>query len=253
VKRKVVVVTGANQGIGLHLARSLVDMGRYAVAGLDLSGENLLAREVRSDALRFYPCDVTDRAAVQATVQSIVGTWGRLDILVNNACLATFGRFEDKDVEETRREFEANYFGYVHMIESVLPHMKAQRDGIIHNVSSGVGLTGFPGLHGYASTKGAIEALTRTLAMELKAYGIHVSIVHPPLTATRSAAPLGVPEEMMHDPSEVGRRLAAKLESRRDVITPGLQTAAGFGLQRHFPGLMGRLLGKMTQQARRSG
>jgi len=253
VKRKVVVVTGANRGIGHHLARSLVDAGRYAVAGLDQFDENLTAREVHSDALSFYQCDVTDRAAVEATVQSIVETWGRLDILVNNACLAIFGRFEEKDVEETRREFEVNYFGYVHMIRSVLPYMKAQGDGIIHNVCSGVGLTGFPGLHGYASTKGAIEALTRTLAMELKVYGIHVSIVHPPLTATRSAAPLGVPEEMMHDPSEVGRQLAARVESRRAVITPGFQTAAGLGLQRHFPGLMGRLLGKMTERARGSG
>lgn len=250
MEKNVVVVTGANQGIGFHLARSLVDRGRHRVAGVDLSGEYLTAGESQPGDLRFYRCDVTDRAAVEATVQAIVETWGKIDILVNNACLAIFGRFEEKELEQTRREFEVNYFGYIHMIESVLPHMKAQGGGTIYNVSSGVGLTGFPGLSGYASTKGAIEALSRTLAMELAAYGIHVGIVHPPLTNTRSAKPLGVPKEIMSDPLEVGHRLAEKIERRRSVITPDVQTAVGIGLQRHFPGQMGRLLAKMTQRAR---
>jgi short-subunit dehydrogenase len=136
------------------------------------------------------------------------------------------------------------------MIESVLSYMKARGGGIIHNISSGIGLTGFPGLYGYASTKGAIEALSRTLAMELEAYGIRVSLVHPPLTRTESAMPLGVPGEMMKDPSEVRRKLAEKIETRRAVITPDVPTATGLGFQRHFPGIMGRFLGEMTARAR---
>jgi len=171
--------------------------------------------------------------------------------LVSNACLAIFGPFEEKDLELTRREFEVNYFGYIHMIKSVLPHMKAQGGGTIYNVSSGVGLTGFPNLYGYASTKGAIEAMSRALAMELEVYSIYVGIIHPPVTNTRSAKPLGVPKEIMSDPAEVGRRLTEKIERRRAVITPDVHTAVGLGLQRHFPGLMGRLLAKMTQRARK--
>jgi len=68
MEKTVVVITGPNQGIGFHLTRSLVYSGRYRVAGLDLSGEYLTAGESQPEALRFYRCDVTDRAAVEATV-----------------------------------------------------------------------------------------------------------------------------------------------------------------------------------------
>jgi NAD(P)-dependent dehydrogenase (short-subunit alcohol dehydrogenase family) len=111
VQKKVVIVTGANQGIGFHLTQSLLAQGSYWVAGLDLSGDNLTTRDVHLGALRFYQCDVTDQAAVDVTVKSIIEAWGRIDILVNNACLAVFGRFEEKELEKTRHESEVNYFG----------------------------------------------------------------------------------------------------------------------------------------------
>lgn len=156
------------------------------VAGLDLAGDQLAG-------LRFERCDVTDPGAVDAAIDAIVRDWGRIDFLVNNACLAVFAPFEERDLDTTRREFEVNFFGYLHLIATVVPHMKRQGGGVIHNVGSTVGSTGFAGLSGYASTKGAIEALTRTLAIELAPHGIAVNLVHPPLTRTPSAVPLGVP------------------------------------------------------------
>ena len=84
---------------------------------------------------------------------------------------------EQKSFEQPRQEFEVNYFGYLRMITAVLLHMKSRRTGIIHNMSSGVGITGFPGIYGYASTKGAIEPLTRTLALEFARYGIQVTLM----------------------------------------------------------------------------
>jgi NAD(P)-dependent dehydrogenase (short-subunit alcohol dehydrogenase family) len=250
---KVVIVTGANQGIGFHLTRALLERG-YRVAGFDLSLEQLTGlREEHPQAVSTHRRDVTDPAQVEAAVTSVVQTWGGIDVLVNNACLAVFGPFEERSLEGTRREFEVNYFGYLHTIRAVLPHMKARGGGIIHNVGSGVGLTGFPGLYGYASTKGAVEALTRTLALEFAPYHIQVSVLHPPLTNTRSAAPLGVPPEMMDDPKKVGRGLAARIERAGGVITPDLRTGLGIACQRHLPGVMGRLLARMTARAREDG
>jgi NAD(P)-dependent dehydrogenase (short-subunit alcohol dehydrogenase family) len=101
----------------------------------------------------------------------------------------------DRTPDDTRREFEVNYFGYLNMIDAVLPVMRQQEHGVIHNLSSGVGITGYPGISGYASTKGAIEALTRTLALEFAPLGITVNLMHPPLTGTTSSAPLCVPPE----------------------------------------------------------
>lgn len=237
-----VIVTGANNGIGLHMTRTLLQDG-YRVATCDLAGDNLHDLQVTyPQRLLYVPCDVTADEQVGAFVSEVLRQWGRIDVLVNNACLALFRPFEEASLEDTRREFEVNYFGYIRMIRAVLPQMKAQVGGIIHNVSSGVGVTGFAGIHGYASTKGAIEALTRTLAQELAGYGICVNLMQPPLTHTRSAAPLGVPEQIMADPAKVGQGLARRILSTKPDVTPDLQGSFFLRLSRLYPDGIGRLL-----------
>lgn len=245
----VVVITGANNGIGFHMASALLEQG-YRVAALDLSGENLERfRETYPGRLTYMRCDVTSDEEPRAAVAEVVGRWGRVDVLVNNACIALFAPFEEKSLDDTRREFEVNYFGYIRMVQAVLPYMKAQGSGIIHNVSSAVGVTGFAGIYGYASTKGAIEAMTRTLALELAPYGIRVNLMHPPLTRTRSAAPLGVPEQIKADPAIVGRALAGRILTTKPDVTPGGQTAVFLWLSRWYPNAIGRLLSRAAQRA----
>ncbi|MGE5590585.1 MAG: SDR family NAD(P)-dependent oxidoreductase [Bacillota bacterium] len=247
--QEVVVITGANNGIGLHTAQALAKKG-FRVAGLDLSGEHLAELEARHpDNLVYLRCDVTSDEQTRQAVDQVVGRWGRVDVLVNNACIALFAPFEEKSLDDTRREFEVNYFGYIHMIQAVLPHMKAQGGGIIHNFSSVVGITGFAGISGYASTKGAIEALTRTLALELAPYGISVNLVHPPLTRTLSAGPLGVPNQIKVDPAVVGSALANRVLSTASDVTPGGQTAVFLWLSRWYPNAIGRLLSRATARA----
>jgi NAD(P)-dependent dehydrogenase (short-subunit alcohol dehydrogenase family) len=239
---KVVVITGANNGIGLGLFRALAERG-WRVVGLDLSVENLPTE-------RSFVCDVTDPRQVERVIKQTVETWGRIDVLVNNACLAVFSPFEEKPLADTRREFEVNTFGYIRMIKAVLPVMKSQGGGAIHNVSSTVGISGFAGIYGYASTKGALDALTRTLAMELEPYGIVVNLVYPPLTRTRSSSPLGIPASFMADPDVVGRKLAEKIGSRRPVVTPGVMESIGVFVTRMMPRLMGRFLSGRAAAAR---
>lgn len=246
----VIVVTGANNGIGLHLASALADMS-YRVAGLDLSCENLTSvQKAHPDSVLCYPCDLTHDGDVHEAVEKILTHWGRIDVLVNNACLAYYGPFEERNIESIRQEFEVNYFGYIRMVYAVLTIMKAQGWGIIHNISSGVSLTGFPGISGYASSKGAVEALSRTLRLELTKYNIWVTLVHPPLTNTRSSAPLGIPPASMADPAVVGHKLARYILSTKPIITPDIQTAIGLSLSRSFPGMMGHLLAKLAQRRR---
>lgn len=157
---RVVVITGADNGIGLAMTQALLDMGDR-VGALDLSTDNLDAMTSNGQRLRAYVCDVTDRKRTQNVVADVVGAWEGVDVLVNNACIAIFKPFVDRTPEETRREFGVNYFGYLNMIDGVLPVMRRQGHGVIHNLSSGVGITGYPGISGYAFTKGAIEALGR--------------------------------------------------------------------------------------------
>jgi len=244
----IVIITGANNGIGFHMAASLLKE-RYRVAVFDLSGENLMEMQDKYPShLLFCQCDVTNDATIKAATESVLQKWNSFDILVNNACEAIFSSFEMKNIDQTRREFEVNYFGYVRMITAVLPHMKARGKGMIHNVSSGVGITGFPGLYGYASTKAAIEALSKTLSLELSRFGISVSTMHPPLTNTKSASPLGIPSEAMANPSDVGRKLAKKILSTKSTIAPDFQTSVFLFIARRYPNAIGKLFSNMAQR-----
>ena len=237
---RVVVVTGANEGIGYHLLTALLEDG-YRVAGLDVDVEHLRSlREARPDRVHVGECDVTDDGEVRTAVGGVLNRWRRIDVVVNNAAIFAFAPFEEQTLADTRREFEVNYFGYVRTIRAVLPHMRARGGGIVHNVSSGVGLVGHPGLSGYASTKGAVEALTRSLRLELQHEDVWCTVMHPPLTNTRSAAALGYPASLLRDPADVGRKLAGKIESTGPVVAADWQTKMGLSLARRFPWLVRR-------------
>lgn len=244
-----VVVTGANNGIGFYITKKLLEDG-YHVATLDISNENLKPLlEYFPDRLLIYKCDITDSIQVKKVVDEVYKEWGKIDILINNACIAIFKSFEEKTVKETNKEFEINYFGYINTIKAVLPYMKEKGGGIIHNVSSGVGITGFPGIFGYASTKGAIESLTRTLSLEFQKYGISVNLMHPPLTNTKSSAPLGIPAEAMDNPERVGQKLAKRILSRKPVITIDFRSTVFLFFAYRFPLVLGRLITKISENA----
>lgn len=234
-RSQVVVVTGANEGIGHHILISLLDDG-YRVAGLDIAGEQLrtLQKEY-PERVRFYECDVAIDDHVETAIQAIFDDWGRIDVLVNNAAVLDFGFFEDQTVEETKRTFEVNFFGYLRTTRAVLPHMRERGSGIIHNVSSGVGRVGNPGLTGYAATKGAIEAFTRSLQLELQHENVSCTIMHPRLARTRSAATLGYPDSQQKDPAYVGRKLANQIQSTDPVIYTDWVTEIGLWLAERVP------------------
>ena len=113
--------------------------------------------------------------------------------------------------------------------------MRARGSGIVHNVSSGVGLVGNPGLSGYASTKGAIDSFTRSLRLELQNEDVHSTRMYPPLTNTRSAARLDYPEFGTQEPAAVGRKLATEIGSTRPVIYADWSVRIGLWVARHFP------------------
>lgn len=232
---RVVVVTGANRGIGHHLLAALVEDG-YRVAGLDVDTGNLEPlRDDTPDRVRICECDVSDSEDVRDAVAFVIEEWGGIDVLVNNAAVADVAPFGDRTVDDVRRVFEVNYFGYLRTIRAVLPHMRSRGTGVIHNVSSGTALLGHPGLTGYASTNGAIDAFVRSLRLELRGENIACTLMYPPSTATRMTAEFEYPEWMVNDPADVGRKLAGKIESTAPVIYPDWQTKLGLAVMRRFP------------------
>jgi len=243
---KYILITGANSGIGYFMSSSLLKKGHY-VAMLDLRIDALqkLKFEYRDRVLN-YECDITDRAAVQESISSIYKLWPKLDIVVNNACKVLFGSFEEITEEEIRQIFDVNVFGTLNVTHAVLPHMLRRNEGIIHNISSGVGITGFKNLLGYASSKGAVETLTKCLALEYSHTNVIFNLIHPPLTNTPSAKPIGLPSGMLEDAEKVGRLLAKKIGSKRKVITADWKSNAGIQMMKVFPYFMGRMMTKLT-------
>lgn len=247
---KIIIITGGNNGLGYFLGLSLLDMG-HKVAILDLTIENgEKLKEKYPTRLLNFVCDVRSQVEIDKTVEDIIAKWGRIDVLINNAVIAVFKPFEEKELEETFNEFDINYFGYIRMIKSVLPQMKKQGGGIIHNLGSAVGIMGMKGIYGYSSTKGAIEALTRTLAMELEPYNIQVSLIHPPLMDTKSASPLGIPSQAVDDPEKIGNKIARKVFCKKPVITPDLKTAISLKMTYILANKLGKFLSDAAEAER---
>ncbi len=242
--RKSVIVTGADSGIGLCMSRALLNRG-YKVAALDISSNNIAQHD-----MLYCAVDVSQPGEVERGVEQVLDKFGAIDILVNNACVAVFGPFLERSIESLRAELDTNLFGCINTIRAVLPHMQARGTGIIWNVSSMVGITGFSGLTGYTMSKGAIESLSRTLTQEVQGTGVHVGIMHPPLTRTASAMPLGVPQEAMARPEIVGERLAAAIESGRSVVTTDFMSSVFVWVGYRHPRRLGSLLAQMTKRGR---
>ena len=182
---RVALITGASSGIGDATARRLAQLGYTVYAA---------ARRVdRMDALKEQgintaPLDVTDDASMVALVEKIIAETGRIDVLVNNAGYGSYGALEDVPIAEARRQFDVNIFGMARLTQLVLPHMRAQRDGYIVNISSVGGKMWEPLGSWYHATKFAVEGLSDSLRAEVSSFGIKVVVIEPGAIRTEWAA-----------------------------------------------------------------
>ena len=184
------IVTGASQGIGFAVAEKLVAEGCSVVIA-DIHDAALAAArlEGRAGAAIGLPLDVTSEDQVASAVAETVARFGSVDILVNNAAIASElvpGPFEESTPAQWRRILDVNVVGTFLMCRAVAPHMRARKWGRIVNVGSGTAFKGLPGLAHYVASKGAIIMLTRTLANELGGDNVLVNVVSPGFTMTEA-------------------------------------------------------------------
>ena len=173
---KVILVTGASSGIGFDAAEAFARQGHrvYAAARRVERMEPLKAIGVVP--LRM---DVTDEASLEAGVRTVLEAEGRIDALVNNAGYGYFGAIENVPLEEARRQLEVNVFGLARLCQLVIPSMREQGSGRIVNISSVAGKTVLYFGGWYHVSKFSVEALSDALRMELKPFGIDVSMIEP--------------------------------------------------------------------------
>jgi 3-oxoacyl-[acyl-carrier protein] reductase len=205
---RVVIVTGAAKGIGLRIVRAFAGEGaRVAALDIDGAGLDALTRELeerREDVLALKT-DVTAAAEVRQALETVVGRWGRVDVLVNNAGgFSVIRRTEDIPEAEWDAIFRLNVTSAFLASKAVLPVMRRQRAGAIVNLSSIAGRAGAVTVTShYAAAKAAILGFTRHLAREVAADGIRVNAVAPGTVATERFRALRSNEE--------GQRLAASV------------------------------------------
>jgi NAD(P)-dependent dehydrogenase (short-subunit alcohol dehydrogenase family) len=190
---KVVLVTGANSGIGETAAVRLQEAGA-TVFGLARREDAVAAARSRHPRIHWLLADVTNEAQVSAAVESAVKEGGRLDVLVNNAGIGAFVPLEQSTAEIVRSQFEVNVFGLTFVTRAALAALKASR-GSIMNIGSAAGHKPMPSGSHYGATKAAVESLTRSWAVELAPFGVRVNAIAPGPTDTPVFEKLGVPKE----------------------------------------------------------
>jgi gluconate 5-dehydrogenase/3-oxoacyl-[acyl-carrier protein] reductase len=178
------VVTGASRGIGASTARALDRAGaRVALVARDEEALTALARELAHDAV-VLPCDLAEREAPTALGRAVLDTFGSIDIVVNNAATAARLPTADLDAGLIDEMYAVNVRAPLLLIAALVPSMIERGSGSIVNLSSVSGVVGTPRRAAYAATKGAIDAATRSLAMELGPHGIRVNSVAPGVVDT---------------------------------------------------------------------
>ena len=187
IEGKVVVITGASSGLGQATARLLSAQGATVALGARrLDRLQALAEELTRSGGKALAVttDVTDCDQVKRLVDTAVQTYGRIDVMINNAGLMPNSPLERLKIDDWNRMIDVNIKGVLYGIAAALPYMKQQRAGHIINVSSVAGHKVRAGGAVYAATKHAVRALSEGLRQEVKPYNIRTTVISPGAIAT---------------------------------------------------------------------
>lgn len=224
INGKVALVTGAGKGIGKAIAIALanegVHVGLIARTEKDVAG---VAGEIKALGVKaaYATADVSNRSEVEAAVEKIKGELGDIDILINNAGTATFGKFLELEPEVWEQQIKVNVFGVYYTTRAVLPSMIERKTGDIINISSTAGKSGAAITSAYSASKFAVFGLSESLMQEVRKHNIRVTAMAPSTVVTdlANSANLitGDPERVMH-PEDFAELIIAQLKLSRRVF-----------------------------------
>ncbi|HYH14127.1 MAG TPA: SDR family oxidoreductase [Flavisolibacter sp.] len=169
---KVIIVTGASTGLGESIANYLTAKG-HIVYGTSRSIEG------QTKPFRTINMDVTNTESIEDAVQRIIQEEGRIDVWINNAGLGIASPIETLSIGDAARVFDTNVIGIIRSCQAVLPHMRAQRSGLIINISSIGSEMGLPYRGLYSASKAAVDRITEALRTELAPFGVQACVIQP--------------------------------------------------------------------------
>ena len=220
---KVWFITGTSRGFGRIWAEAALQRGdKVAATARDVKTLAPLAERYGS-SVAATALDVTNRSAVGAAIADAQARFGRLDVVINNAGYGLFGTIEEVSESEARAQLDANLFGALWVTQAALPIMRAQGSGHIIQISSVGGVNAFPTIGLYHASKWALEGFSQSLAAEVAAFGIKVTIVEPAGYATDWGGPSAKRARQM--PVYDGARAA--IQAFRSNNVPGDPQATG--------------------------
>lgn len=217
VQGRVAIVTGGSGGIGYAIAESLLEEGMsVAIAAREESRltealKKLKDRFKNNDGIISIPTDVSKNKEVKDMVEKVLRTWGRIDLLVNNAGIGRWSSIEECEEPDWDQVLSINLKGTFLCSKAVLPHMKRQLTGYIVNISSIAGKVGMGGAPAYSASKFGIVGLTQSLLEEAIEYNVRATVICPGFVATPMVAGASVPPEEMIPPSDIGKLVTSLL------------------------------------------
>jgi len=224
LKNKNALITGAGKGIGkaiaLALAKEGVNVILVARTQEEIDSVAAKARSLRVKALAIT-ADVADINSVNAAIEKALAEFGTIDILINNAGIAAFGKFLELEPTDWERIIQVNLMGTYYVTRAVLPNMIERQTGDIINISSTAGLSGNALTSAYSASKFAVLGLTDSLMQEVRKHNIRVTALTPSTVATNMAKELnltdGNPEKVMQA-EDIAELIIAQLKLNRRVF-----------------------------------
>ena len=251
---KVVLITGASEGIGRGLAiRFARENWAIALLARDEKKLKLTADIISGHAAEFLvlPADVTNLEEVNRAVNKVIDGFGKIDVLINNVGAVVFGEVADCPREMAHKAMDVNFWGAVQMTQAVYPHMKERGEGHIINISSTAGFQAFPGNGFYCAAKHALNGLTGSLRFEAQKDGIDVTLICPDASTTglvKNAYNAGPKQKsIVHEgmaPEYVADQIFLETKKKRGRVVIGLKGYIIYWLGVVAPKLVERLLGE---------
>ncbi len=221
-KDSVAVLTGAGSGIGRALAKRLAAEGIAGLAIADVNREGLVetAAAIGGTAMvTTHIVDVSDREAMQAFVDAVIGEHGRVTHVINNAGVALGGTLREVTLDEIEWLMGVNFWGVVHGTKLFMPYLEKEPSAHIVNISSLFGFVAPPGQTAYCASKFAVRGFTEALRHELEGTNITVSSVHPGGVRTNIANSARIAANTEHTADEIERRLK-RINRNLSTTTP---------------------------------
>jgi dehydrogenase/reductase SDR family protein 7B len=255
MKNQVVIITGASSGIGRSLAFTLGAQGAQVVItgrNKEKLDETALALQAAGISNFPYVCDSSSESQTREMVAAVVTTFGKIDLLINNAGISMRSMFEPVDLNVFKQVMDINFWGTVYATHAALPYLKKSRGGII-GISSIAGYRGLPVRTGYSASKFAMNGFLEALRTELLETGVHVLIACPGFTASNiRAASLDAEgkitgetmreEEKMMSSDEVAERILHAYMAKKKTLVLTFQGKLTVFLNKWMNGFLDRLV-----------